>query len=186
MLASGGIDSSALIDFYLRRKASVLCVHFQYGQASDKSERASMERICGHYEVDYKVLDLDFPMAKRREELVFRNLLFILAACSLKEPPMRVALGIHAGTSYYGCSRLFLRDCQKILDGYFSGTAVVEAPFIEYTKADIISYSRENNVPLDLTYSCLVQNDPPCGGCSACRDRQRFINGDSCEHQKSM
>ena len=30
LLASGGIDSTALIDFYLRQKVKFNCIHFQY------------------------------------------------------------------------------------------------------------------------------------------------------------
>ena len=60
---------------------------------------------------------------------------------------------------------------QGLLDGYFAGSVQLETPFINYTKKDIIGYAVENQVPLDLTYSCLSRNDPPCGRCPACLDR---------------
>ena len=175
LLVSGGIDSSALIDFYLRQKENFLCVHFQYGQASERSERQAVVKVCSHYNVDYEISNLFFPMTERKDELIFRNLLFILAACSLKDPPLRIALGIHAGTQYYDCTRSFLQDCQKILDGYYSGLVNVEAPFIDYSKRDIIKFCETNDVPLNLTYSCLMQNEPPCGQCKPCRDRIKFL-----------
>ena len=150
VLASGGIDSSTLIDFYLKRDVEIHCVHFQYGQASAESEKRSFEKICEHYKVEHHIIQISFPMAKRKEELIFRNLLFILAACSVKQPPFRVAIGIHTGTPYYDCTKAFLDDCQRILDGYFSGTVGVEAPFLKHWKSDIIQYAKENKVPLDL------------------------------------
>ena len=104
--------------------------------------------------------------------------MFILAACSVKQPPFRVAIGIHTGTPYYDCTKAFLDDCQRILDGYFSGTVGVEAPFLKHWKSDIIQYAKENKVPLDLTYSCLMQDKQPCGKCSSCKDRQKFLGGE--------
>lgn len=39
LLLSGGIDSTALLHFYLQKKSDILCIHFQYGQANSLSER---------------------------------------------------------------------------------------------------------------------------------------------------
>lgn len=174
LLTSGGIDSTALIDFYLRRNLRVRCIYFQYGQPSAQSEKAAVERICAHYKVEKEIVTLEFPMARRKEEFVCRNILFVLAASSLELPPLRIALGIHAGSQYYDCTRSFLDDCQRILDGYYSGTVRVEAPFLDFIKIDIVEYCQANDVPLDFTYSCQRQNYPPCGKCKSCLDRRKF------------
>jgi len=175
LLVSGGIDSTAMIDFYLHRSPSVLLVHFQYGQPSSQSERVAVERISDYYHQKSNIVKLDFPMVERGEELIYRNLLFVLAACSMNPPPLRIALGIHVSSLYYDSTKSFLDDCQRVLDGYFAGSVLVEAPFISITKRDVMEYCKSHNVPLQLTYSCLRQNNPPCGECSSCLDRKRLL-----------
>lgn len=174
ILASGGIDSTALIDFYLRRKYTIKCIHFQYGQASAKSERSAFEKITRFFKVEKAIIDLGFSIRKRKEEAICRNALFVFAASSIIPQPERISIGIHAGSSYYDSTRLFVKDCQRILDGYFSGTVRVEAPFIDLTKLDIVNYCKNYGVPINLTYSCHRKNYPPCGKCNSCLDRKKF------------
>ena len=174
LLVSGGIDSTALIDFYLRRGADLQCVHLSYGQPSARSEREAVEKVSAHYRVRTRLIDFGFPLARRRDEFLGRNAMFVLVAGCLGISPSRVALGIHSGPHYYDCTRAFVIDCQRILDGYFSGTVRVEAPFIDFTKPDILEYCRTNEVPVGLTYSCLRRNAPPCGVCDSCLDRRKF------------
>jgi len=175
VLMSGGLDSTALIDFYLRRKATVKCIHFQYGQPNGQSEAKAAEEVAEYYKVECQVAELEFPLMKRRAEVVGRNAMLVMAASCLRPPPMRIALGIHSGSAYYDCSSSFVVDCQRLLDGYFGGMVRVEAPFLRFGKADIANYCKVNCVPIHLTYSCLRQNYPPCGECSSCRDRANFV-----------
>jgi len=174
LLASGGIDSTALIDFYLRQKVKFSCIHFQYCQSAAQSEKEAVEKVCEYFDVESTVIRLDFPLAQRREEMTCRNFLFVLAASSLKPGPTRITLGIHSGSQYYDCTRRFIDDCQRVLDGYFSGAVRVEAPFIDLEKPDIVEYCKANSVPIHLTYSCQRQNDPPCKSCTSCLDRKKF------------
>jgi 7-cyano-7-deazaguanine synthase len=175
VLASGGIDSTALIDFCLRQKNEVECVHFQYGQQNAQSEKKAFEKVIEFYGVKGAVINLGFLMNKRGEEILGRNALFVLIASFSVQNPSRIALGVHVGTRYYDCTTSFTNDCQRILDGYFAGTVRLETPFINFSKSEIISYCKSFNVPLDLTYSCQKQNHPPCGQCSSCLDRKKFL-----------
>lgn len=169
VLASGGIDSTALIDFYIRKGQKVEGVHFQYGQDNGESELKAFEKVKSFYRIDGKIIKLDFPLSKKQDEILGRNALFVFIT-GFSSAAKRIALGIHAGTNYYDCSRIFLRDSQKILDGYFAGTVQVEAPFIDLNKKDILSYCTDFKVPLELTYSCQRQNNKPCGLCPTCRE----------------
>jgi 7-cyano-7-deazaguanine synthase len=111
----------------------------------------------------------------RGYEFLGRNALFVLAAGSLGPPPLRVSLAINRGPEYYDISPRFLIDCQRMLDGYFGGTVVLEAPFVDYSKKDIIRYCKRRKVPLNITYSCQKKNSPPCGRCPTCLDRERYL-----------
>ena len=175
LLTSGGIDSTALLDFYLRRKVNLHCVHFQYGQSNAESERVALENVTRHYGLAAKVITLDWSMARRRSEILCRNSLFVLAAASLGFVPAEISLGIHSDSPYYDCSQQFVMDSQRLLDGYFSGSVRLETPLIEFTKSDIVIYCKQNDVPVDLTYSCQIQNNPPCGSCQSCIDRRLLV-----------
>lgn len=175
LLASGGLDSTALIDFYLRNNANVKCVHFQYDQPNGQSEARAIDEISEHYRVEKTVIRLTWPLATRKDELLGRNVIFVIAASCLEAPPLRITLGIHSGNQYYDCSKSFVDDCQRVLDGYFHGTVRFEAPFLDFRKADIVRYCKTNKVPTHLTYSCQRQNYPPCGKCTSCLDRERFL-----------
>jgi 7-cyano-7-deazaguanine synthase len=175
VLLSGGIDSTALMDFYVRRGATLKCVHFQYGQSGGQSEVKAATEVAEYYRVKPQVAKLEFPVMKRNDEVVGRNAMFVMAAACLSPPPMRIALGIHSGPTYYDCSNSFVVDCQRLLDGYFGGMVRLETPFLRFGKSDIATYCKANNVPIHLTYSCLKQNYPPCGKCSSCLDRAAFV-----------
>jgi len=175
ILASGGIDSTALIHRYRVAKDPVHVVHFQYGQPSGRSELKSVKLVCKHFNVKLAIVNLGFRMFLRGYEFLGRNALFVLAACSLGPPPLRVCLGLNRGPEYYDISQRFVTDCQRLLDGYFGGTVVLEAPLVDYSKRDIIRYCKQRQIPLGLTYSCQAKNSPPCGHCPSCLDREKFL-----------
>lgn len=174
LLSSGGIDSTALLDFYLRRKNNVECLHFQYGQKNALSEKEAFHKITAYYKVTGKVIETGFIPNVNGLEIGCRNVLFVMIAASVSIDPIRIAIGIHEGSRYYDCSKRFLEDCQRILDGYYFGTVKLEAPFIEFNKTAIIAYCKNFNVPVNLTYSCLTQNFQPCGQCPTCLDNKEL------------
>jgi 7-cyano-7-deazaguanine synthase len=175
ILFSGGIDSTALLDFYLRSNQDVRCIHFQFGQSNANSEMEASKNICDYYKVKNTTINLEFSLIKNNDEVFCRNVLFILIAASITPPPTRIALGIHKGSRYYDSTKQFVNDCQRILDGYFAGTVTIEAPFLEFSKIDIMKYCELNDVPIELTYSCLRQNYSPCGNCDSCHDREQYF-----------
>lgn len=175
VLASGGIDSTALIHRYTVARQRIKIVHFQHGQPSAQSELRAVKLVSRHYGLKGKVVKLGFRMFLRGNELLGRNALFVLIAASLGPPPSRISLGIHQGPEYYDISPGFVADCQRVLDGYFGGTVSLEAPFLNDTKQDIVNYCKKRKIPLRLTYSCQMKNSPPCGHCPSCLDRKEYL-----------
>jgi 7-cyano-7-deazaguanine synthase len=49
----------------------------------------------------------------------------------------------------------------------------IEAPFVSWTKADVVKKGIELKVPYELTWSCYVGGEKPCGTCGTCIDRAK-------------
>jgi len=64
-----------------------------------------------------------------------------------------VALGIHSGTSYQDCSPEFEKLMQKIYLLYEEGRIRIDAPFLKWTKSEIIDFGKMIKIPLQLTFS---------------------------------
>ena len=81
-----------------------------------------------------------------------------------------IAIGIHAGTAYYDCSRSFILKAGRLVEEYTDGAITVAAPFVDWTKREIWDYCSVKEVPVNLTYSCEVGGEQPCGSCLSCKD----------------
>lgn len=175
LLLGGGIDSAALIPFYQARGSALHVVHFDYGQPSAAAERRAAQGICRHYKMALTEHKLGITLVCESSEYRGRNALLLMAAAGSEPDPSSVAIGIHAGTPYYDCSAAFLRDMNRLFDGYFGGTLPVEAPFIDFDKREVCTFAREAGVPIDLTFSCERTSGAPCGECLSCQDRDACL-----------
>ena len=76
-----------------------------------------------------------------------------------------------AGNAYPDCSSAF-HNAMKESIYLGSGNAVtIEAPFVNWTKAEVVKKGLELGVPYEYTWSCYEGGEKPCGICGACRDR---------------
>ena len=159
---------------HLENKEKVKCIHLSYGQLNEKSELTAVKKIVDHFDCELDIVQIKYPITYRKKEILCRNAFFILSAASFDFIPKRISIGIHSGTEYYDCTLSFVKHCQNILDGYFSGTIRLEAPFVNNSKENIFQYSIEKNIPLDLTYSC-IEGNQPCGTCLSCTTRRKLF-----------
>lgn len=172
VLMSGGIDSASVVAAYRCEGIQPSGIFVDYGQPAVQSEWNAAQDIAKHYGAAIRKLSLGFRPASHQGEFYGRNAILVLAAAGTMEiRPLQIALGIHALSEYYDTTPLFLRHMQRILNGYFGDSVTLSAPFIAETKAGVIEFAKNNRVPLELTYSCEVQNAPECGSCPSCRDR---------------
>lgn len=115
----------------------------------------------------------------------FRNGLFLSSAASMALSLECSVLyyGAHhddwAGNAYPDCSREFVAAMNNAIREGTGGELHMEAPFVEWSKADIVKKGLELNVPYELTWSCYEGGDKPCGVCATCIDRKRAfeLNG---------
>lgn len=172
VLLSGGIDSAATLAFYKKRRAFLDAVFVDYGQPPRVSEWAAAQALAARLRVPVSRTRLGFTPPVDKGEYFGRNALLALAAvANSTRPPAIIALGLHAGCPYYDTTTQFLRDMQRLLDGYSDGAITIAAPFLGSTKEEIVRFAIRLRVPLALTYSCERRNSPPCGECLSCVDR---------------
>lgn len=115
----------------------------------------------------------------------FRNGLFLSSAASMALSLECSVLyyGAHhddwAGNAYPDCSLGFVNAMNEAIVLGTGGELHMEAPFVQWSKADIVKKGLELNVPYELTWSCYEGGDKPCGVCATCIDRARAfeLNG---------
>ena len=107
----------------------------------------------------------------------FRNGLFLSAAASiaLSKGCSVIYYGVHsddaAGNAYPDCSDAFNQAMGEAIYLGSGNQLKIEAPFVKWTKADVVKKGLELHVPYELTWSCYEGGDKPCGKCGTCIDR---------------
>lgn len=171
VLLSGGIDSTAVLAFYAERKCIVSCLFVDYGQASASKELTAAQQVTIHYDVPLRCITCAGIGGKESGLILGRNTFLLSmglmefgANCGI------IATGIHAGTHYFDCSTRFVQAVSAIFDGYTDGRVKIGTPFLEWSKSEIWAFCRDRGVPVNLTYSCELGQEQPCGNCDSCKD----------------
>jgi len=173
VLASGGIDSTACLDYYLQLGYETEGIFIDYGHPANNPEYDHVCRMCGNLGIPLHRVEFRGGHPNTVGEIRGRNALLVIAAL-VARPSLSgiIALGIHAGVPYYDCGKRFVKLMGTLVSDYTDGTVQFDAPFIELSKPEIVNYCRTRGVALDLTYSCEAGTMPPCQSCPSCRDRQ--------------
>ena len=107
----------------------------------------------------------------------FRNGLFLASAASiaLSKNCQIIYYGAHsddaAGSAYPDCSEAFNNAMNTAIFEGSGKQLTIEAPFVSWTKKEVVKKGLELKVPYELTWSCYEGNDKPCGTCGTCIDR---------------
>ncbi len=117
----------------------------------------------------------------------FRNGLFLSCAASiaLSRDCQVIYYGAHsddaAGNAYPDCSDAFNQAMGQAVWLGSGKQLKIEAPFVTWTKADVIRKGLELKVPYELTWSCYEGGEKPCGKCATCIDRARAFAANGVE-----
>ncbi len=111
-----------------------------------------------------------------------RNLIFLSVAMGVAEArdADAVYLGVNAldYSGYPDCRPEFVESFRRtaalaLKRGVEGRPVDVRTPLIDMTKSDIVRLGVELDAPLELTWSCYLGGDRPCGECDACRLRAK-------------
>lgn len=105
-----------------------------------------------------------------------RNAIFLSIAFGLASAKgaNQVALAVHGGDHfiYPDCRPDFINSF-AIMENYsLEGSVGLYAPFVQKTKADIVSLGNEVNTPFIETWSCYKGMELHCGRCGTCVERR--------------
>ena len=200
-MLSGGLDSTVCLAL-AAREGSVVALTFDYGQrhrveierARLVAERYGAEWLCVQLDASQwggsalTDASVDVPVDGVEADVIpvtyvpARNLIFLSVA-------MGVAEARDAGAVYLGVNALDYSgypDCRPEFIDSFRATAALalkrgvegnpvelRTPLIDLTKADIVRLGVEVAAPLELTWSCYLGFERPCGECDACRLRAK-------------
>jgi len=157
ILFSGGIDSTACLNYFLKRKDRINLLYFNYGQPNEQLERKAAIDVASFYNLGLNTINIDGCSVS--EGMIPGRNAFLLSLSLLKIPFENggVAIGLHDHSIYSDCSESFLDLMQNIFNIYHDGRINILAPFIHWDKSEIIAYAKSEKIPLELVYSTSME-----------------------------
>jgi len=203
VVLSGGLDSTVCMALARRESGSApLALTFDYGQRH-RTELDRSAGVAGHFGSEHLVVRLDttawggsaltdpsidvptgggdgsgIPVTY----VPARNSIFLAVALGVAEARMldAVWIGVNAidYSGYPDCRPQFIEAFRQVAAtgqkrGVEGDPIAIRTPLIESTKAQIVRMGLDLDAPLDLTWSCYLGGEVPCGHCDACVLRAR-------------
>lgn len=181
-LFSGGLDSTVLL-YHLRQTFDVTALFIDLGKSCDRSFRSAVD-IAHIADVHLEVIDLSHqealfePMENPVPGWVpGRNLLMLSWAMvfAMRKQIPGIAWGAVASDVFPDNSKLFLEAAQVIGTRTGFKPIDIEAPFIDYTKREIVELGKRLNAPMEFSWSCWNQTREPCRVCKPCKERSEAM-----------
>jgi 7-cyano-7-deazaguanine synthase len=195
VLMSGGLDS-CVTAAVARRDFDLALSHANYGQRTVARELSAFRAQAAFFGVDLILeADLSFlgqiggssltdrgqavpteaePPGIPSTYVPFRNSLLLATAAAWAEVLGARAIFIGANVldnpGYPDCRPAYFEAFNRVLDlGTRPETRLeIKTPLISLDKAGIVHLGLELQAPLDLTWSCYVNEEVACGRCSSC------------------
>jgi len=206
ILVSGGMDSATAVYEAIDRGFEPYFLHASYGQRTESKEYECAKALAEEVEAgnflhietshlaqigessltddEMEVSEADLESDEVPSSYVpFRNANLLSMAVSYAEANdcSAVFIGAHSEdfSGYPDCRPKFFDSFQSIIDvGTKDDTQIqLIAPFVEWSKTEIVERGYELDVPFEITWSCYRDEAPACGTCDACAFRlQAFEN----------
>ncbi len=201
VLASGGLDSSILIHYLLKKYKFVQPIYIQNGHVWEKAELAWLKKFLKAirsprlkplallslptqdlYQTHWSLTGKKTPGAKSHDKEVYlpgKNIFLIAKAsvfCALKKIPL-LALGPLKTNPFPDASPSFFKNIGQACSQGLNYQLRILTPFLKLSKKEVMTLGRF--LPLQLTFSCLapVRAGLPhphlhCGRCNKCMERK--------------
>lgn len=209
ILLSGGLDSLVSLA-YSKEKLNYdikLALTFDYGQKSLEAEIEASRQICKYYNVNHKIIKLDWLKEITRTSLVSetetpsegfgskesaqsvwvpnRNSLFLNIAAAYCDSfgYKYIIYGANKdeGQNFPDNTEEFRAQVSKTFETSTLVKPKVIAPLINNSKDDIVRIAIEADVPLEFVRSCYNSNKGHCGECESCYHLKKALLANNCK-----
>lgn len=201
-VVSGGLDSAVLAHHLRAEGWALRLLSFDYGQRHAKEldcaralgstlgarhdvvDLSSAGRLLGGSALTDDAVDVPdghyTDESMRSTVVANRNAIFtdVAVGVAVAEGAEAVGLGIHAGDHpiYPDCRPAFVEAAERLArvanEGFAADGFRVLAPFLEWSKADIVRRGADLDVPFAATWSCYKGAAVHCGTCGTCVERR--------------
>lgn len=200
VLVSGGMDSATAAAEAMENNYELYFLHTSYGQNTEDKELQCAKHLAQefgardflHVETEYLAqigsssltddeIDVDDAHVEGDEipssYVPFRNANILSMAVSYAEANSCVAVFVGAHSEDYSgypdCRPEFFDAYQQVINEGTKPETKIElvAPFVDWSKTDIVERGAELKVPYEITWSCYRADSPACGTCDACAFR---------------
>jgi len=203
VVCSGGLDSVTLAWKVAKENDLTQLLSFDYGQRHLKeltfAARAAATLRCQHQIIDLSNVgasltgsaltdDLDVPDGHYAEEnmqvtiVPNRNAIMLAVAFGVASSLRAgtVAVAVHGGDHfiYPDCRPGFIQSFEEMQRFALEGVSTIKlyAPFLNYSKKDIVLEGEKLGVPFEATWSCYKGTNLHCGRCGTCVERQEAFH----------
>jgi 7-cyano-7-deazaguanine synthase len=203
VICSGGLDSVSLAHRIAGEQTLIGLLSFDYGQRHRKEldyAAACAKRLgVPHQIIDIRPIgshltgsaltdNIDVPDGHYAEETMKatvvpnRNAIMLAIAFGLAaaQKADAVAVAVHGGDHfiYPDCRPGFIDAFQTMQDAALDGYASVklQAPYVNATKADIVTDGAKHGTPFAETWSCYKGGARHCGRCGTCVERREAFH----------
>lgn len=203
VICSGGLDSVSLAHRIAAEQTLIGLLSFDYGQRHRKEldyAAACAKRLgVPHQIIDIRPIgshltgsaltdNIDVPDGHYAEETMKatvvpnRNAIMLAIAFGLAaaQKADAVAVAVHGGDHfiYPDCRPGFIDAFQTMQDAALDGYASVklQAPYVNTTKADIVTDGAKHGTPFAETWSCYKGGARHCGRCGTCVERREAFH----------
>lgn len=214
ILLSGGLDSLVSLGLKKEELNITLALTFNYGQKSAQTEIDASKRICEYYNIEHKVIKLDWLKQITHTSLVSEN--SVPTGKALEKPedsaksvwvPNRNGLFLNIAGSFadsedydyilIGANKEeaqtfpdntieFINAINKEFEYSTQKKPKVCTPLINYIKNDIVMLALKHNIPLDLTRSCYQGGERHCGICESCLRLKHALEANNDTYYKKI
>ena len=199
-IVSGGMDSVTLIHHLVKNDhLTPAIISFSYGQKHTREIECAKfnarDLNCNeHHIVDLTDLNYLFSSSALVSDKVSipnikdvkgnpqpptyvpnRNMIFLSLAAAYAEnigvSSIYYGAQSHDLYGYWDTTSMFLERLNSVYSLNRSSAIQIKAPFVNYTKADILRLGMKINVDYSRTWSCYTGKIKACGNCPTCAER---------------